>query len=341
MTNISKVAELAGVSKSTVSRVLNGKANVNEKTKQKVLQAIEQLNYVPNASARALSLRKTNSIGIVLERLHDPFFSELIRGIGEKGEAEKFDLIYCDGKGDLEIKNRYIEYLTHGLVDGIIIFGSYLKDEELIRQLVNRHYPFVLIENELNDVQTNSILLDNVGAAMGATEHLLNLGHERIAHITGNMNTKAALDRLNGYILTMQRKGILIAGDYVAYNYGNSKFFEEGYESMKKLLALPEIPTAVVISDQVRAFGAVRAIQEAGLSVPDDIAVVSFDDRIYYDRYYTGPELTAMQLPLYEMGKEAVKVLVQAIQDPSIPPARKVFETHLLVRESCGAKKSL
>lgn len=338
MVSIHDVARYAGVSKSTVSRVLNDKSNVNEETKQKVLQAIEALGYSPNASARALSLKKTNSIGIVLERLYDPFFSDLIQGIGEQGEAEQYNLIYCDAKGLLEVKNRYIEYLTHGRVDGVIIFGSYLTDESLIRKLSNRKFPFVLIENEFNDIVTNSILLDNVGGALEATTHLLNLGHTKIAHITGNMNTKAALDRLNGYILALQKRGITTDGEYIAYNYSNKKF-EEGYASMQKLLSVKEVPTAVVVFDQIRSYGAVQAIYDAGLKIPEDIAIVSFDDQNIYDKRYNGPELTAVQLPLYEMGKESVKVLIQAIENESFEPVRKIFETRLLVRESCGGKK--
>ncbi|GGE31382.1 LacI family transcriptional regulator [Pullulanibacillus camelliae] len=335
MVSIYDVAKHAGVSKSTVSRVLTGNSNVNKDTKQKVLDAIDELGYSPNASARALPMKKTNSIGIVLERLYDPFFSELIQGIGQQGEDSQYNLIYCDAKGLFDVKTRYIEYLTQGRVDGLVIFGSYITDESIIRKLSQRKFPFVLIENEFN-FPTNSILLDNAGGALNATNHLIMLGHKKIAHITGNMNTKAALDRLNGYIQALQKQMIGVEGKYIAYNYGNNKF-EEGYTSMQNLLALDELPTAVVGFDLIRSYGAVQAIYDAGLKIPDDIAFVSFDDQIFYDKRFNGPELTAIKLPLYEMGKESIKVLIDTIEKKTDRPVRKIFETDLIIRESCGA----
>ena len=337
MINIIEVAKHAGVSKSTVSRVLNEKDNVSEKTKRHVLEVIKTLGYSPNTSARALSIKKTNSIGIVLERLHDPLFSDLIQGMGQT-ENNQYNLIYCDAKGLIEVKSRYIEYLTNGPVDGVVIFGSYLTDESIIKRLANRNFPFVLIENEFNDFESNSILMDNEGGALDATSHLLDLGHTKIAHITGNLNTKSALSRMNGFILGMQKRMISIDHDYLALNYSNMKF-EEGYNSMKRFLNLNQRPTAVFVSDQIRAYGAIQMIYDSGLRVPEDVAIVCFDDQKYYDKRFNGPELTAVSIPFFEMGKQSIEVIIDVIENKSNSPLKKVFKTQLIIGDSCGGKK--
>ncbi|WP_163538160.1 LacI family DNA-binding transcriptional regulator [Gracilibacillus sp. YIM 98692] len=340
MVSITDVAKYAGVSKSTVSRVLNGKVHVNKETERKVLDAIDLLGYSPNAAARTLSTKKTNSIGVVLERLHDPIFAELIQGIGEQGGKDNYYVIYSDAQGMLDEKNKYIEFLTHGRVDGVLIFGSYLTDKALIKKLSDRNFPFVLIENEFDDVPTNSILIDNVGGAQKGVNHLLELGHKKIGHITGNMNTKAALDRLNGFILAMQGKQLIIEGEHIAYNY-SKKRFEDGYRSMTQLLNASERPTAVFISDQIRSYGAIQAIYDKGLTVPNDIAVVGFDDQKFYDKQYNGPALTTISQPFFDIGKESVRVLIDEIEERNENLVKKTFDTELIIRQSCGAKQKV
>ncbi|MRH41595.1 LacI family DNA-binding transcriptional regulator [Aquibacillus halophilus] len=338
MVSILDIAKHAGVSKSTVSRVLNNNENVSEKTKRVVLDVIDDLGYRPNASARALSSKKTNSIGIILERLYDPLFSELIQGIGF-WDDHRYNLIYCDAKGEPEVKSRYIDYLTNGPVDGVVIFGSYISDESIIKKLSDRKFPFVLIENEFKDFETNSILMDHEGGAYKATDHLISLNHKKIAHITGNMNTKIALGRLNGFILAMQKFNLMIVPEYLAYNYSNNNKFEEGYSSMQRLLSLNERPTAIFVSDQDRAYGAIQAIADVGLKVPEDISIVSFDDQKIYNKRYNGPELTTISIPFYEMGKESVRVLIDFIEKESSNPVRKLFETKLVIKNSCARNR--
>lgn len=331
--NIVDVARYAGVSKSTVSRVLNEKDNVNEETRLRVQKAMEHLGYMPNIAARTLSLKKTDCIGIVVERLYDPFFCDLIKGAEDGANQCGFNLIFCDAHGE-EKKKGYINYLAQGKVDGIIIYGSYLTDEKVVKQLVSSGFPFLLIENSFEDMDVNSILINNTQGAYNAVQYLIGLGHRNIAHITGNMNRKVSLDRLNGYVTAMQQHGISIPNQYIAYNFSADKY-KAGVQRMEEYLALRQIPTAVFCADYETAYGAMHAAEQAGLKVPRDLSVIGFDEPRYFEKRFTGPELSTVKQPLHNIGKESVVLLADIIEGKAVTPVKKFFDTELLIKESC------
>ena len=333
--NIIDVANYAGVSKSTVSRVLNGKDNVSKETRLHVQKAMEDLGYMPNIAARTLSLRRTDCIGIVVERLYDSFFYDLIKGAEDGAHACGLNLIFCDAHGE-DKKKGYINYLAQGKVDGIIIYGSYLTDEKLVKQLVCSGFPFMLIENSFEDMDVNSILINNKQGAYDAVEYLIGIGHRSIAHITGNMNRKVALERLNGYVTAMQQYGIPIPNQYIAYNFSEDKY-QAGIQHMQEYLALQQVPSAVFCADYETAYGVMYAAEQAGLKIPVDLSVIGFDEPKYFEKRFIGPELSTVKQPLHDIGKESVMLLADIIEGKKNAPVKKNFETELLIKARCDS----
>lgn len=295
MATIKDVAELAGLSVTMVSRYLNNLKGVSKESQEKITAAIRELNYRPNGIARSLVLQKTHTIGIVVDDLCSPFIFELIEGLESGAEdfdrEEKYNVIFCNSNGDVQRKQRHIRFLTQGRVDGIVIYGSLIQDDSIVSQLAATNFPFILIENDIGGIDVNKVLIDNTNGAYTATEHLIKLGHRCIAHIGGDLNLKITLDRMNGFVRALQDNNIPIDRSLIIFpdfsqqkskgytdKYGNqSMFFESGYYEMKKLLTKGNHPDAVFFATDLSAFGAIKAINEAGLRVPEDISIVGFD----------------------------------------------------------------
>ncbi len=337
MATISDVAERAKVSKTLVSRVLNNRTGVGEASRKRILEAIKELNYRPNELARSLVLQKTQTIGIVIDTLCIPYYFDLIKGFEEGGDEEDYNIIFCSGRSDPIIKSKYINFFTHHRVDGLVIYGSLFSDEGIIRDLAAAGFPFVLIENEIPNLEINNILIDNFGGAYKATEHLIKLGYKKIFHFSGDMNTKVSTERLNGYIRAMQDYGIPMDKDSIIYTQFKEK---SGYGNMKHLLKRQTLPDAIFFAADISAFGAIRAITEAGLTVPGDIAITGFDDDIPDSRDIIFPGLTTMKQPLREIGHQSIKLLTRSINNPYSKPLSKTYKTELIIRESCGANKT-
>ena len=203
MKTIKDVAAYSGVSLTTVSRVVNGSDKVSPKTKAKVDQAIKELGYFPNNAARSLVKKQTDSIAILLRNIHDPFFTDLIRGIEDASASLGRNIIFCSPGKDEKVRDRYIEYLTNGISDAIILYGSLFTDKAMVEHLQEVGFPFLLIENNFQMMPVNQFLIDNVAGARDAVNYLIRHNHKRIAHVMGNPNKKVILERLNGYIETI------------------------------------------------------------------------------------------------------------------------------------------
>lgn len=342
MVTIKDVALAANVSISTVSRVMNNADNVNPEIRKRVLKAVKELGYTPNNAARSLAKKTTSAIGVVVNNLHDPFFHNLIRGF-EYGAAETdYSVVFCSTLGgDSVSKERYVRYLASGVTDGIILYGSYLSDEHIIEWLVETGTKFVLIENYIESLHTNSLLIDNIGGAQKTVDFLHDKGHRLIAHISGNPNKKVSIDRLNGYINSMHKHALDLKPDYIQYTASD---YRSGYDRMKALLSLDKNrPTAVFCSDDAIASYAVRAAIDNGLRVPQDISVMGFDNQELLPDNYRGPGLTTMAQPLYEIGKDSIRVMTSVLQreeDGNVEPILKVYPTSIVIRESVGPPAS-
>ncbi|GAB1484311.1 LacI family DNA-binding transcriptional regulator [Treponema sp.] len=336
MPTILDVAKRAGVSKTLVSRLLNSRKGVSEASKEAILAAIKDLNYRPNHLARSLVLQRTYTIGVVMDSLCTPFYFDFICGLEDAGRRHGYNTLFCSANEQEAVKSRYIEFFTQGRTDGIIIYGSSLGDSDLIRGLSETHFPFVVVEHDIQGALMNRVLLDNIQGAKTATEHLISLGAKDIRHFMGDLNKKISLDRCTGFLEAMRAHGLQAGNNSIV----NSRFTEKsGYECMKGLIEKKDIPEAIFFSGDVTAFGAMRAMIENGIRIPEDVRLVGFDEDTPGSFDLVFPALTTMKQPLHEMAEKAVQILVETIENPGGECKTKVFQPELLVKATCGASK--
>ncbi len=329
MATISDIAAKAGVSQALVSRVLNQKSGVSPANRAKILAVMEELNYRPNTLARSLVLQRTQTIGVVMDTLCHPFFFQMIYGLQDAGERLGYNIVFCSGRSDAQIKSKYIDYFGSGRADGLIVYGSHLNDQSVLNDLAQRNTSFVLIEGTLPGVAVNNLLVDNLQGAQRATEHLICHGYRQITHFTGDMEYKVAQDRLRGYRAAMEEAGLPDAVVRTVFSE------QSGYEAMTSLIQSGNIPEAVFFGADRIAFGAIRAMGEHGLKTPEDIAIIGFDDDTPQDTEAQYPKLSTLRQPLYQMGAESVELLVQTIENPQREKVVKTYQPELVLRDTC------
>ncbi len=329
------IARLSGVSRSTVSRVINADSNVKDETRQKVLQVIQNINFQPNLAARGLAAGRTNIIGLVIPAsvaviFTDPYFPLLIQGVSGACNAHNHSVMLW--LAEPEYERRTIRQILHnGLVDGVIV-SSTLMDDPIVKSLYESKMPFILIGRHPT-LDVNYLDVDNVRAAREATQHLMRLGRKRIATITGPKNQIASYDRYQGYVKGLSDRNQPVLPELVAEGDWTEA---GGYTAMRRLI--PHKPDAVFAANDVMAAGALSALREAQLRVPEDVAVVGFDDTPNASR--TQPPLTTMRQPIQSMGSLAVETLIDIIDHPGSETRRIVVATELVIRSSCGTLKS-
>ncbi len=334
MPTIYDVGRRAGVSRSTVSRVLNGRDEVDPQTAQAVWDAVRALNYHPNASARALVRQKTDMIGVMLAHVSDPFYEKIIKGIEAVANARDMGVVFYNSDDDLQNHQLLISsVLESNKVDGVVVVGSYVGDKKTLLEIIGRGFPIALIERFFSDAKIPCVMTDSRQGTVLALEHLIGLGHRRIGFITGNLLYQTAIDRLEGYKATLEKHRIPIEEELIAFG---GFHYEKGYEGMKQLLALNERPSAVFACNDMMAFGAILAINESGLAVPQDIAVVGYDDIAFAAMF--SPPLTTIRQPLFEMGTLMAQSLIDRIQlGDAAEIIKRVLPVELVIRKSCGA----
>lgn len=336
MASLYDVAKQAGVSKTLVSRVINNQKGVSPLSKEKILQAMKDLNYTPNALARSLVLQKTLIIGVVLDNLCDTFYFDLILGIEHQIDKSDFDVLFCSGRNKEKLKNKYINFFSQGRGDGIIIYGSSLNDESLIQQLSVSKFPFVVVENEIPGLDINNIVLDNQYGSKLAVEHLIECGCKTIYHITGDLTVNAAIDRKYGYIKAMEERNFKVQADMI---YEGGFTIDSGYQAVKEMMAgKAGLPDAIYFGADTAAFGGMMALKEAGVSVPEDIMIVGFDDDKPQKVEVELKKLTTLRQPLYQMGIAAVELLINDIESRVEPKQKQVYYPELIVRETTMRK---
>jgi len=333
---LEEVARLAGVSRSTVSRVINNQPNVRPQTRERVWQAIRKSGYQPHAVARSLVTNRTQIIGLVTPEtvttlFVDPFFPLLLRGATEACNTHQYQLMLSLFTGPADQQEMYQRVLRNGYLDGVIVASTSL-DDRLIPNLLRDRIPFVSVGRYPNE-RVHYVDVDNVGGARIAVEHLIRLGHRRIATITGRLDMIAGEDRLSGYRQALEARRIPVEEELIV----KGDFTEStGMVSMQRLLAVS--PSAVFVASDAMAIGALKALHQAGRRVPEDIALVSFDDIPIAAA--VEPALTTVRQPIRRLGAMAVEVLVGLLKGPpeTEPPIQKIIlPTELVVRKSCGA----
>lgn len=320
---IRDVAAEAGVSVATVSRVFNRKGPIREETFRRVMDVAAAMQYVPHAGARSLSTRSTRTIGVVLPDLHGEFFSEVIRGIDLAARERGYHVLLSGSHADRE-EMRAVVQAVRGLVDGLIVMSPDLDANALIEELP-RGLPVVLLNSKTE--ARASITIDNAAGAREVVKHLASLGHRRIAFLSGPAHNADAEQRRRGF-----RSGARAHGIEALEVEGN--FTEDsGYEAIGKVLAAAERPTAVFAANDSMAIGALSALRDANIRVPEQMALVGFDD-IPIARFLD-PPLTTVKVPIAELGRRGLQILLENSETPH--PSR--LETSLVVRRSCGAKQ--
>lgn len=328
---IKDIAEIAGVSKSTVSRVIDGNPRISEDTRKRVFEIINKYGYNPNAAARNLARQKTYAVGIVMPHGESDiycttFFQELLKGIGSTVTEYNYDVLITTGNpSEGEAINRLI---STSKVDGIILLRSSVDDEN-IKLLIEHKFPFVLIGTCLETKDIYSVDNDNVRASYDLTNHMIETGKKRIAFIGGNENAVFTVMRLEGYKKSLSENGITINQSYIKVG----QFMEEyGYDSMKELMAYEMPPDAVIVMDDNMCMGAMRYLRETKVRIPDDIAVACFNDSVY--TRYSRPSITAVTVDSYKLGTSAAETLLEVLNNKEVPYGCKFIDYEILKRES-------
>lgn len=328
------IAQLSGFSKSTVSRVINGDPNVSALTRERIMEVVNKYNFQPNMAARGLAAGKTRVLGLVVPQgigviFNDPFFSLLIQGVSSACNASDYSVMLWLAEPEYE-RQMISKILYNGIVDGIIV-SSMLSNDPIITALSQGRLPFLIIGRHPTNPSVNTIDVDNPNGARMAVRHLALTGHKRIATITGPLSMAVGADRYQGYLEGIQEQKLFTGSELVA----EGDFTENsGYLAMQKLL--PQQPDAVFVASDPMATGAMRAILEAGLTIPQDIAIVGFDDNP--QACHTLPKLTTVRQPTQKLGMLAAETLMDIIQNPSDLARNIILPTELVIRESCGSR---
>jgi LacI family transcriptional regulator len=330
-TTIRDVAEKADVSVATVSRVLNNSNSVRETTKERVLEAAQALDYLPNETARNLRTQKTRTVGVLLPNMHGEFFAQITRGLDQRAKEDGHHVLVSNSHTDEGETESVIRSLL-GRVDGLIILWPRL-DIGFLENLVPDDLPIVLLSTSIGSSRFQTLSFENRSGAYAAVEHLAEHGHERVAILTGDPVNYDAQERLAGYRDAVQDLGLVadsaleIKGDFTQ---------EGGRKAVKQLLSLDPPPSALFASNDSMALGVLRGVHEAGLQVPDDLALIGFDD-IPSARFAT-PSLTTVRAPTLELGRRAMDALLDA--SASKQSTHRTLDTQLIRRESCGCSST-
>jgi LacI family transcriptional regulator/LacI family repressor for deo operon, udp, cdd, tsx, nupC, and nupG len=329
--NLKKVAEKAGVSIATVSRVINDSPNVNPQTRIKVEKIIKDLKYRPNRVAKRLRNRNASSnlLGVLIPDIQNPFYVEVLRGIEDVAYKNKYALIMCNFAQDETKEMLYLDILQSESVDGLIAAPTHEHDEK-VTNLVKRGLPIVCVDRGLMDVDVDVVLVDNSKGAFSAVDHLAKTGYKRIAYISGIPKIPSSREREKGYLDALNANDLPYRKEYV--KYGDSRH-ESGVQLCSELLDLQVPPDAIFTGNNLITLGALETIHTRNLKIPNDIAIIGFDDM--YWSISLNPPLTAVRQPAYEIGKCAAEQLIQRINNPERPTSNMILKTELKIRNSC------
>ncbi len=331
------VAKEAGVSSSTVSRVINNKEYVRADKRERVLQAMAQLGYVANIQARSLAGGRTNIVGLLVQGLDNGYIGEIIKGIDNELNESHYDIMLYTAHLGKTKESAYVTRLTRNVVDGLLLVLP-RNTEAYLETLHKRRFPHVLVDHQgfSHGMPVPTVKAKNWHGGYDATRYLIQLGHRRIGFITGDLEMGCAHDRLAGYKAALQEYDLPIIPELIC----EGNFLQPlGYSGAKELLSLPEPPTAIFASNDISAFGVMEAARDHGLQIPRDISIVGFDD--IPQAAHVHPPLTTVRQPLEEMGQRAARLLLHYIAHPDAEVEQIELPTELIIRESCQAPHQL
>jgi DNA-binding LacI/PurR family transcriptional regulator len=332
MAKLEDVARMAGVSIATVSRVINEPELVRSETRKSVQDAIRALRYQPSRVARRLRVEhgRANLIGLVIPDIQNPFFADVARGVEDVAQQHGYMVFLGNSDEDESKERRYLDVMRAESVDGIIV-PPISEDDAAMAELARSGLPIVCVDRRLSRVAVDTVVVDNVRGAHAAVEHLIRLGHRRIAFIEGRPELSTSPACLRGYRQALDDNGIELDPSLILE--GDSR--QQGGRSLtRELLAFPERPSALLVGNNLMALGALEALHLAGVRIPDELALISYDDMPWAMAF--DPPLTAVRQPAYEVGRRAMELLLQRLAEPSRSPTLVMLQPELVVRRSCG-----
>jgi LacI family transcriptional regulator len=333
---IKDIARIAKVSHTTVSRALNDKSRIRSETKEKILAIARELNYRPNFIARSLVMKRTKTLGLVITNIANPFYPELAQGVEKTATKLGYNIILCSTQSDISTEKKYIEMLRSKEVDGIIFSSAHREDPNIVA-LAEEDFPIILVnrrtDHPLVREKVDYVGVDNVWGGFLAVEHLIRLGHKRTGMIGGTSESSVALERLEGGGRAFRMYGMEQRDEYLL----EGNFLKKsGYQRGKQLIKMEEPPTAVFATNDYMALGVYQAILEEGFRIPEDMALIGFNDIEFCSM--KGIELTTIGQKKFEMGAIAVEMLVERIEKNERRPfSKEVFlKPELIIRKTCG-----
>lgn len=330
---IKDVAAKAGVSPATVSRVVGNYGYVSEKTRRKVLSAIEELGYRPDSIARSLVTRATHTIGLVVTDITNPFFAHLVRGVEEVTWQHGYTLILANTDEDVQREEAIIQTLQEKRVDAFIVVPASSQAAPHLQEVVSEGIPLVLADRSVQDLAVDTVMVDNEDGAHRAVSHLIRLGHRRIGIVLDNLKITTNEERLAGYRQALLENGLPLEESLIQ----SCRYTQHSaYELVSTMLAGAERSTALFTANNFMTIGAIQAIREAGLRIPQDIALVGFDD-LEWNQVYA-PYLTAVAQPVFEIGNIAAQRIIAQLKGEENSVMEIRLKTKFIVRQSCGAQ---
>jgi DNA-binding LacI/PurR family transcriptional regulator len=327
---IKNVAEAAGVSNATVSRVLANKPYVREEVRQRVLAVVKELGYQPSRVARSLRFQRSRLIGLIISDIQNPFFTSLVRAVEDVAHEHQYTVVLCNSDEDLEKEKLYIDLMQAEMVAGVLITSTSEVDSPC-KKLIEIGIPVVAVDRRMVDLEVDTVVTDNVESTFALVSHLIADGHQRIGGIFATSTTTTGRERQEGYFQALQAQHLPV--DPCLVRTGLPKE-DAGYFLAGELLDLPDPPTALFTANNLLTTGAIRAINERGLRIPGDIALGAFDEMSWMS--LIKPSLTVIAQPTYELGQTATNLLLQRIKDKSRPRQEVVLKSELFVRQSCA-----
>jgi LacI family transcriptional regulator len=332
MSTISDVAKLAGVSAMTVSRVLNNSGYVSRQTRSRVEAAIAELAYVPNALGRQLRSKRTKMLALVLSDIMNPFFTTIARGVEDAAGARGFSVMFCNTDESETEEAQYLLMLVERQVDGVLLVPANSSGKSL-RMLLAHRMPVVVLDRRIQSRRVDSVRSDSEAGAYTLTQHLIGLGHRRIAVLTGRRSVSTSVDRVAGYRRALLDADLDLDDDLVIYGEYNQL---EGHRMAQRILAVEPRPTAIFAANNFIAFGAMRALREAAIRIPEEMSLVAFDD--LPAAWMSDPFLTVVDQPAYEIGRRGAELLLSRLDGSTTGPGHEVvLSSELIIRRSSAA----
>ena len=330
MVTINQIAKLAGVSTATVSNVINNKSKkISDETRERVLQIIKEEGYIPNRVASSMVTKQTKTIGLIIPDISNPFFPDLARGVEDYASENDYTVILCNSDNKLDKEEAYLEMLYEKMVDGIII-GASRSRTTVSGELLNSRVPVVSVDRKINELEDDAqIIVDNEEGVFQAVTYLLEKGYRKICHLSGPIELKTARDRYSGFLRAYEAAGVEPMSDHL---YSGTYTTDWGYEASNSVLEMKQDIDCFICGNDLIALGVYRTLHERLLRVPEDIAVVGYDD--IYVSSVVSPSLTTIRQPSYQMGYRAAETLIHKIKSGQFKKYTLPLKAELIIRDS-------